>query len=181
VHRDGPFATLIAVAAKRLARREDDEEMRMFKSGLREAPSDPGELPGQELSDSVEYDHGSDKAFLRWLWHELYAIRYAPATLTAQLLSLVTDQSNLRRPESAGRTFAGNETGTRLLEVSNAFRVRDWRPTAVSGNGAFAYVTSQRAGSGYEWSCAKLRSITSAPVVMTGHSSCRYTSSVVEV
>ena len=84
-HPEGPFVTLIAVAAtylhpenyeldfsERLARREGDEEMRVFKSELREALRDPGQLPGDELSESVEYDNGSDEAFLRWLWCELY-------------------------------------------------------------------------------------------------------------
>ena len=84
-HPDGPFVTLIAVAAtylnpenydldclKELAKREDDEEMRVFKRELREALKDPGKLPGDELSESVEYDDGSDEAFLRRLWHDLY-------------------------------------------------------------------------------------------------------------
>ena len=84
-HPDGPFATLIAVATtyldpenydldslKELAKREDDEEMRVFKSELREALKDPGQLPGDELSESVEYSDGSDEAFLRRLWHDLY-------------------------------------------------------------------------------------------------------------
>ena len=56
---------------KELARREGDEEMRVFKSELREALRDPSQLPGDELFESVEYD-GSDEAFLRLLWHELY-------------------------------------------------------------------------------------------------------------
>jgi hypothetical protein len=82
---DGPFVTLIAVAAtylnpenydldslKRLARREDYQEMRVFKAELRQALKDPGRLPGDELSESVEYDNGSDEGFLRWLWYQLY-------------------------------------------------------------------------------------------------------------
>jgi hypothetical protein len=61
-HPDGPFATLIAVATtylhpesddldslKALAKREGDEEMRVFKSELREALRDPSQLPGDEL------------------------------------------------------------------------------------------------------------------------------------
>lgn len=84
-HRDGRFVTLIAVAAtylnpenydldslKHLARREDDEEMRVFKSELRQALVDPSQLPGDKLRESVEYPDGSDEAFLRRLWHELY-------------------------------------------------------------------------------------------------------------
>lgn len=84
-HPDGRFATLIAIATtyldpenydidslKRLARREDDQEMRVFKTELREALMDPSQLPGDELFDSVEYSDGSDEAFLRRLWRELY-------------------------------------------------------------------------------------------------------------
>jgi hypothetical protein len=82
---NGPFATLIRVATtyldpenydldslKRLAQREDDHEMRIFKSQLREALRDPSQLPGDELSEAVEYDDGSDEAFLSRLWRELY-------------------------------------------------------------------------------------------------------------
>jgi hypothetical protein len=84
-HPDGPFATLIAVATnyldpenydldslKILAKRKDDQKMQVFKSELREALSDPGQLPGDELSRSVQYDDGSAEAFLRHLWHDLY-------------------------------------------------------------------------------------------------------------
>jgi hypothetical protein len=82
---NGPFATLIRVAAtylhpenydldslKRLAKREDDHEMQVFKSELREALSHPSRLPGDELSWAVQYDEGSDEAFLGRLWRELY-------------------------------------------------------------------------------------------------------------
>jgi len=31
-----------------------------------------GQLPGDELFKSVQYDNGSRETFLRWLWHELY-------------------------------------------------------------------------------------------------------------
>jgi len=57
---------------KELAKREEDEEMRVFKSELREALRDPSQLPGDELGESVEYSDGSDEAFLRRLWHDLY-------------------------------------------------------------------------------------------------------------
>jgi hypothetical protein len=92
-HPDGPFATLVAVATtylhpenydldslKELAKREDDEEMRVFKSELREALRDPSQLPDDELWESVEYDDGSDEAFLRRLWHELYGDEPLDAT-----------------------------------------------------------------------------------------------------
>jgi hypothetical protein len=84
-HPDGPFATLIEITAnyldpenydfdslKSLAEREDDPEMRVFKSELRAALQDPGQLPGDELSRSVQYEDGSPQAFLRRLWRDLY-------------------------------------------------------------------------------------------------------------
>jgi hypothetical protein len=84
-HPDGPFATLIAVAAnyldpenydldslKILAKRERAPRMQIFKSELREAVKDPSQLPGDELSRSVQYEDGSPEAFLRRLWHDLY-------------------------------------------------------------------------------------------------------------
>jgi len=90
-HPDGPFVTLIAVAAtylhpenydldslKELAKRNDGE-MRVFKSELREALRDPSQLPDDELWESVEYGDGSDQAFLRRLWRELYGDEPLPA------------------------------------------------------------------------------------------------------
>jgi hypothetical protein len=87
-HPDGPFATLIAVAAtycspdaydgayndlvRRASSDTDDEEMRVFKAELRRALSNPDELPDDELSEAVEYDDGSDERFLRRLWRDLY-------------------------------------------------------------------------------------------------------------
>ena len=84
-HPDGPFATLIAVATsylhpeiddvdslKRFAKSEDSQKTRVFKSELREALRNPSSLPAGELFRSVQYDEGSDEAFLRQLWHDLY-------------------------------------------------------------------------------------------------------------
>lgn len=88
-HPDSPFVTLIAVAAtycspdaydgayEDLVRRArlseaDDDEMRVFKAELRLGLADPGRLPGNELSEAVEYDDGSDEKFLRRLWRDLY-------------------------------------------------------------------------------------------------------------
>lgn len=74
-HPDGPFATLIGVATtycspdadaedyerlKRLAQREDDQRMRVFKAELRQALADPSKLPAGE------------EQFLRRLWRDLY-------------------------------------------------------------------------------------------------------------
>ena len=88
-HPDGPFATLIRLAATychpeaddeayedlvSLARspEPDDEEMRVFKAELRQALADPSQLPDDELSYAVQYDDGSPEKFLRRLWHDLY-------------------------------------------------------------------------------------------------------------
>jgi len=86
-HPEGPFATLIGVAAtycspdadaedyqrlKRLARTEDDPRMVTFKGELRQALADPGQLPEGELEDAVEYSEQNDEDFLRRLWHDLY-------------------------------------------------------------------------------------------------------------
>jgi hypothetical protein len=81
------FATLIGVtrtychpeayedayeALKRLARRENDPEMIVFKEELRDGLTSPDELPRAELSQAVQYDDGSADAFLRRLWRDLY-------------------------------------------------------------------------------------------------------------
>jgi hypothetical protein len=86
-HPDGPFATLIAVAAtycspdadaadyeklKRLAGRENDQRMRVFKEELRQALADPGRLPEGELDNAVEFADEDEAAFLRRLWRDLY-------------------------------------------------------------------------------------------------------------
>jgi hypothetical protein len=84
-HPGGPFATLISVASnyldpenydledlQRLARREGDPRMQVFKDELQQALRDPSLLPGDELFESVEYADGSDEAFLRRRWRDLY-------------------------------------------------------------------------------------------------------------
>jgi len=88
-HPHGPFATLIAVAATYchpeaydgayadlidLARspEPDDEEISVFKEELREALTDPGQLPDDELFKAVDYGDGSDERFLRRVWRDLY-------------------------------------------------------------------------------------------------------------
>jgi len=88
-HPDGPFVTLIAVAAtycspdaydgayEDLVHRArspegEDDEMRVFKAELRRGLADPSQLPSNELSEAVEYDDGSDERFLRRLWRDLY-------------------------------------------------------------------------------------------------------------
>ena len=47
--------------------------MQVFKSELRQALADPSQLPEDELLQcAVEYTDGSDEAFLRRLWRDLY-------------------------------------------------------------------------------------------------------------
>ncbi len=66
---DGAYEDLIS-----RARTPDpgDEEIRAFESELQQALADPGQLPGDELFDAVDYGDGSDEAFLRRPWHDLY-------------------------------------------------------------------------------------------------------------
>lgn len=46
--------------------------MGLFKDELREALADPSLLPSQALQLAAEYTDGSDEAFLRRLWRDLY-------------------------------------------------------------------------------------------------------------
>ena len=125
-HPDGPFVTLISVATtylhpesddldslKALARRDGDKEMRVFKSELREALRDPGQLPGDELSKSVQYDNGSSVAFLRWLWYELYGDEPFEADIITRLKAL---------PEP----FAERVHWKVGFDVFNAARAGEW-------------------------------------------------------
>lgn len=81
----GPLATLIRIATiylhpefcdrealQQRAQRDSDPEIRVFKAELRAALRDPAQLPGDELSVNVQYDDGSDEAFLAALWLDLY-------------------------------------------------------------------------------------------------------------
>jgi hypothetical protein len=84
-----PFATLIALAAaychpeayddayadltaRARSAAPDDEQIRVFKAELRAALADPSRLPDDELFKAVEFDDGSNQAFMRRLWHDLY-------------------------------------------------------------------------------------------------------------
>jgi hypothetical protein len=44
----------------------------VFKEELGEALDDPSRLPDDELFKAVEFDDGSNEAFLRRLWRDLY-------------------------------------------------------------------------------------------------------------
>jgi hypothetical protein len=125
-HPDGPFATLIRVAntyldpenydldaLKELAKRDEDDEMRVFKSELREALRDPDRLPGDELSWAVQYDNGSDVAFLVWLWYELYGDEPFDASVLTRLRAL---------PEP----FAERLDSQASWDVGEAVRVGEW-------------------------------------------------------
>lgn len=96
-HPDGPFATLIAVAAtychpdayaggyadlvsRARSPQADDEEIGVFTAELKAALASPALLPGDELFDAAEYDDGSDEAFLRRLWHDMYPGEPVPGT-----------------------------------------------------------------------------------------------------
>jgi hypothetical protein len=127
-HPDGPFVTLIAVATtylnpenyepdslKALARGEDDEEMRVFKSELREALRDPSQLPADELSGSVEYDDGSDEVFLYWLWRHLYGDE--PAGTEASIGARINALPN---------RFTGRLDPQAVADVREAARVGEW-------------------------------------------------------
>ncbi len=50
----------------------EDEEIRVFRDELQEALADPEQLPDNELFKAVQYDDGSNEAFLRRLWRDLY-------------------------------------------------------------------------------------------------------------
>jgi hypothetical protein len=44
----------------------------VFRTELREALADPGQLPDNELFKAVQFSDGSNEAFLRRLWRDLY-------------------------------------------------------------------------------------------------------------
>jgi hypothetical protein len=128
-HPDGPFATLIRIgntyldpenyddeSLRALAKRENDEEMRVFKSELRDALKDPGRLPGDELSRAVQYENGSPEAFLRWLWHDLYGDEPFDADVVTRLKAL---------PEPFVDRLDAAHWRARS-DVSNAARAGDW-------------------------------------------------------
>ena len=64
-----PIEELIERA--RSAAPEDEADPRL-REELREALADPSRLPDNELFKAVQYDDGSNEAFLRRLWRDLY-------------------------------------------------------------------------------------------------------------
>jgi hypothetical protein len=82
-----PFATLLSVVdsychpeasdwgyeeLQRIARENAFDIMPKFKAELREAIADPSQLPEDALFTAAQYDDGTDEAFLRRLWRDLY-------------------------------------------------------------------------------------------------------------
>jgi hypothetical protein len=66
---DGAYTDLISRVRSAAP---EDEQIRVFREELREALSDPARLPDNELFKAVDFGDGSDQAFLRRLWHDLY-------------------------------------------------------------------------------------------------------------
>lgn len=84
---DAPFTTLLGIVKtcgrpgarggivdelRSLAAVAKAEEMRVFKQELRDALTDPSELPVGELRRVGGYTDGRDREFLRSLWTGLY-------------------------------------------------------------------------------------------------------------
>jgi hypothetical protein len=84
---DTPFATLLTVISAYCEPEADayeelveaartpgmDSRMPRFKTELREAIADPGRIPDEHaLSAAASHEDGSDRAFLRRLWRDLY-------------------------------------------------------------------------------------------------------------
>jgi hypothetical protein len=93
VDPEKPFGMLIVVAEtychpeaydeayddlRALVKREDDQDIKAFKSELRKAILEPETAPRAELSRAVQYDDGSADAFLRRLWRDLYPAEPMP-------------------------------------------------------------------------------------------------------
>ena len=135
-HPDGPFVTLIAVAAtylhpeadepeslRRRAGRADegDEEMRVFKAELREAILHPERLPDDELFRNVSYDTGSPGAFLEEVWWYLYRDEPVAAPGTS--------------PHQAGAVTGGvgKHDLVRTTTITSSLFERDWIPAEAEG------------------------------------------------
>jgi hypothetical protein len=138
-HPDGPFVTLIAVAAtylhpeadepealRRRARRADegDEEMRVFKAELREAILHPERLPDDELFRNVSYDTGSPGAVLEEVWWYLY--RDEPVTAPG---------TPATSPQQAGTVTGGavKHDLVRTTTITSSLFERDWIPAGAQG------------------------------------------------
>jgi hypothetical protein len=132
---DGPFVTLIAIASnyldpenynldqlKVLARCDDDDEVRVFKSELRQALRDPALLPGDELFEAVEYSNGRDERFLCWLWHELYGDEASGASVLTRLKALPEPFADRLDREAARNIHRSSDAGEwgKALEMLHA-------------------------------------------------------------
>ncbi len=80
-----PFATFLSViynylnpeaydleTLQRFVKRSDQPKAVRFNLEFREIIVNPKVLPQHALFEASDYEHGSDEAFLAWLWRELY-------------------------------------------------------------------------------------------------------------
>jgi hypothetical protein len=103
--RTAPFATLVRIAGtychaeadeeayeglKRLAQRENDEEMTRFKRELHTALRSLPNATRVELYYRVRYEDGSAVRFLRRLWRDLYPHEPVPVNFRATARSART-------------------------------------------------------------------------------------------
>ena len=88
--------------------------MRVFKLELREALRDPSQLPGDELSESVEYDNGSNEAFLYWLWRQLYGDEAGTEAAIGARIDALPDR------------FTGRLDPQAVGDVCHAARAGEW-------------------------------------------------------
>jgi hypothetical protein len=82
--------------------------MRVSNAELRQAMQDPGRLPPGELPESGEYATGSDEAFLRRLWRDLYGNEPSAPPDTQRPAG--TARCLHARPAAARERHGGNRT-----------------------------------------------------------------------
>jgi hypothetical protein len=67
------FSTIsLRRAGSRASLSSDTEAWAKYATELREALGNPGQLPDNELFKAVQFSDGSNEAFLRRLWRDLY-------------------------------------------------------------------------------------------------------------
>ena len=129
----GPFVTLIRISTTYLRPEADDleslqelvvssdrPEIHAFKTELRQAIAHPGQVPGDEFFSHVQYDDGSDEAFLKRLWRGLYGDEPVTATRGPQRRDGVMVQQTGGRASTAPSWRTPHGTG----RGKGAFRLR---------------------------------------------------------